>query len=940
MLNEHSDILAYAADKELARAHLARLEDALTEHTQPVWESVRQDLSQRQKLGAILGFSTALSDLLIVHPQLLTALGDQLDADHSLQIHLANDDERSHIAALRLAYYQRLITIAAHDLTHEHPHALLPKISTLISDLVDQTLQVGVNLAYRYVSDAHKIDFAVIAMGKSGARELNYISDVDVIYIAQPRDPNTPDSEVTRIGTALANWLSRAVTTPGPIPALWELDPNLRPEGKQGPLVRTLASYQAYYDRWAQPWEFQALLKARPVAGDQQTGQAFIDHVWPKVWHIANTDGFVDDVRKMRQRVEANLPRKRAERELKLAPGGLRDIEFTVQLLQLVHGRTDTTLRVAHTITAIKALSQAGYIGRQSGAKLEEHYRFLRLLEHRSQLQRLRRTHEVPPLSQLGTIATSLGYSAEELEERWHTIRREVRELHSAIFYHPLLPSLASLSPDNVVLEEHAAKERLAAIGFTDPQRALRNLHALTAGLSRTATIQRHVLPAMIGWMAQASEPDHGLNAFRDVSEQLGTTSWYMRLLRDSAVVAPRLAKLLATSRYIAAMLPTLPDAIVWLEDDAQLIPRTRDQLAHELAALLRRRKTPEQKAMAGRYLRRKEILRMAIGQTLGLVSANEVHKALSDVMDLAIEASLAAACQTTQCLARHTVIALGRLGGNEIGYVSDADVLFVYESQEGISDDVAYAEAKGVATRTLALLSAPGAEPSITADIQLRPEGKQGAVTRSIESYLAYYERWGSTWERQALLRARYCCGDKSLAQRWLAGIENFRYPHQGLAPNQVQEIQMMKIRMEKERIPRGVDPLRHVKLGRGGLADVEWTIQLLQLHFAGRYPQLRGSSTCAMITTAVSLGLMEKHEGEILIEAWSQASQIRGLNVLATGKTGSSVDIVPDDSEVLRLMAAIAHIPLQRSQDISELYARAARRARTVTNKLFYNE
>lgn len=263
--------------------------------------------------------------------------------------------------------------------------------------------------------------------------------------------------------------------------------------------------------------------------------------------------------------------------------------------------------------------------------------------------------------------------------------------------------------------------------------------------MSRTAVIQRHVLPAMIGWMAEAVEPDHGLNAFRDVSERLGSTSWYMRLLRDSAVVAPRLAHVLSTSRYVAQMLPTLPDAILWFDDDDLLAPRHRADMVSELDALMKRRSDPRDQAMAGRYLRRREMLRMAIGQVLRAVSPEQVREALSDVMDLAVSAALRAAVGDNPLGLRHAVIALGRLGGREIGYVSDADLMFVYEAPDGVSDDDAYREAQRVTTDTLAFLKTAGAEPAIDADIKLRPEGKHGAITRSVSSYLAYYERWGN---------------------------------------------------------------------------------------------------------------------------------------------------------------------------------------------------
>lgn len=925
-----------AADLHIARAAVERLEE---NHPNP--SAFRHTLHKQPdtatRIGAIMGMSSALADIVIVHPELVGSVDERIDARLEVPEYA---EEREQIDALRLAYYRRLIAIAATDLVHDSPEDYVSDVARALADLAGHTLDAATGMARRFVPESERIDFAIIAMGKTGAAELNYISDVDVIYVAQPRDAQTSEEESARIGAAMATWISHAVSAPGPVPALWELDANLRPEGKNGPLVRTVASHKAYYDRWAQPWEFQALLKARPIAGDPALADAYMAQMRPMVWDVANRDGFVESVRRMRERVEAHVPRARANRQLKLGAGGLRDIEFTVQLLQLVHGRTDESLRVRGTIEAIGALVHGGYIGREAGGRLEEHYRFLRLLEHRIQLQRLRRSHEVPPVGSLGRIAASMGMDAPELERRWQKVRADVRELHTAIFYHPLLPSLASLDADNVVLEETAAGERLAAIGFRDPARALRNLHALSSGLSRTAVIQRHVLPAMIGWMAEAVEPDHGLNAFRDVSERLGSTSWYMRLLRDSAVVAPRLAHVLSTSRYVAQMLPTLPDAILWFDDDDLLAPRHRADMVSELDALMKRRSDPRDQAMAGRYLRRREMLRMAIGQVLRAVSPEQVREALSDAMDLAVSAALRAAVGDNPLGLRHAVIALGRLGGREIGYVSDADLMFVYEVPDGVSDDDAYREAQRVTTDTLAFLKTAGAEPAIDADIKLRPEGKHGAITRSVSSYLAYYERWGETWERQALLRARFCAGDEDTAKRWTDGISTFRYPPAGLSPQQIRDIRILKTRMENERLPRGTDPSRHVKLGRGGLTDVEWTIQLSQLTYAGRNENLQQTNTISAIHNATECGLIDLDSARKLTSAWKHASLIRDLNLLATGKTGTTVDIVPDDPHTLRLIAAIAGKPETESHDIPETYLRDSRRARAVTNKLFYEE
>jgi [glutamine synthetase] adenylyltransferase / [glutamine synthetase]-adenylyl-L-tyrosine phosphorylase len=261
---------------------------------------------------------------------------------------------------------------------------------------------------------------------------------------------------------------------------IWPVDANLRPEGRNGPLVRTLSSHLAYYQRWAKTWEFQALLKARAVAGDPALGEEYMEAVSPLVWQAAERENFVPDVQKMRRRVVDNIPVAEVERELKLGPGGLRDVEFAVQLLQLVHGRGDATLHSGSTLDALRALAAGGYVGRADAAQLDSAYRFLRAMEHRIQLFRLRRTHLVPEdEADLRRIGRSLGLRTDpvaELNKEWKRHASVVRRLHEKLFYRPLLDAVAQLTPGETRLSPEAARQRLEALGYADPGAALRHL--------------------------------------------------------------------------------------------------------------------------------------------------------------------------------------------------------------------------------------------------------------------------------------------------------------------------------------------------------------------------------------------------------------------------------------------------------------------------------
>ena len=453
----------------------------------------------------MLGSSAALGDHLCAHPEHWSAVTEATtlpvgERVRRLVTAVTTPGPVPAADVLRTAYREQLLGIAALDLTSPDPTVTLPETAGALADLAQAALEAALAIARAEVGpDADRTRLAVVAMGKTGGCELNYISDVDVIFVAEPAD-GVPEEESTAIATDLATRLMRICSASTPAGSLWEVDPALRPEGKNGPLVRTVASHRSYYERWAKTWEFQALLKARPVAGDTDVGQAYCDAVQPMVWQASSRENFVDDVQAMRRRVEQHIPGAEADRQLKLGPGGLRDVEFSVQLLQLVHGRADESLRTGTTLDGLAALSAGGYVGRDDAATLGTAYRLLRTLEHRIQLYRLRRTHLMPTSeSDLRRLGRALGHRsspAEAVVAQWRAQQREVRRLHERIFYRPLLSAVARLSDSDVRLTPEAARERLSALGFRDPRGALRHLEALTEGHQPTG---RHPAPAAAG---------------------------------------------------------------------------------------------------------------------------------------------------------------------------------------------------------------------------------------------------------------------------------------------------------------------------------------------------------------------------------------------------------------------------------------------------------
>jgi [glutamine synthetase] adenylyltransferase / [glutamine synthetase]-adenylyl-L-tyrosine phosphorylase len=949
-------LLAGTADPDQALGGLVRL----TERAGPgLVRELAADQATAVRLLSVLGASLALTDHLCRHPEQWRELGDPLlgstrptayavreallqavGADPASDVPTATEPYPRAVDALRIEYRRLLTRLAARDLTR---HLGVDDASAELSDLAAGTLEAGLAIARSQVADAGAARLAVIALGKCGGHELNYVSDVDVLYVFEP-DGGADESKAAQVATQLASLLMRACSDYTGEGTIWPVDANLRPEGKAGPLVRTVASHRAYYERWAKTWEFQALLKARPVAGDLELGRGFVSLVAPMVWQVAERDGFVRDVQAMRRRVLDAIPAREADRQLKLGAGGLRDVEFAVQLLQLVHGRTDEHLRHPGTLLALDNLTARGYVGREDGEALHAAYEFLRTLEHRIQLQHLRRTHVVPSdVESLRRLGRSMGLVKEAdraLEKAWGHHRREVRRLHEKLFYRPLLEAVARVPAAGARLTTEAAGQRLAALGYADPPGALRHLEALTSGVTRTAAIQRALLPAMLEWFADAPDPDAGLFGFRRISESLGSTHWYLKTLRDEGLVAERLARLLATSRYATDLLEREPEGVRMLGDD--LAPRGSEALLERMRTSADRQGDPGEAVRSIRGIRRRELFRIAVGELFDQTDVAMVGAALSRLTDATLEATIEVAGLSVRAArgleaapTRMAVVAMGRYGGSELSYGSDADVMFVHEpvGDDGGEEATAYAQA--VANELRRLLITPATDPALVVDADLRPEGKQGPLVRTLSSYASYYAKWSKVWEAQALLRADAVVGDEGVRAGFTTLIDPLRYPADGISEGDVAEIRRIKARVERERLPRGADPHTHLKLGRGGLADIEWTVQLLQLRYAGQVPSLRSPRTLTALDAALDAGLIDAADHAALGHAWRSVSRLRNAITLVTGRSG---DQVPRDARERSAVATILDYGTGRSDEMVNDYLRTTRRARAVVDRVFW--
>jgi glutamate-ammonia-ligase adenylyltransferase len=923
-------LFSLAADPDQAlRLLIGLLESAPGPTAEVIDDAPEGEAGSAAALVRVLGASEGLAGFLRRHPDQLAALREPLAAPRGVAPIPVSGTGEAAWNALRVAYRRELLRLAAWDLAQPDPAAVVDLVASALADLAGAALDASLAAA-RAAAGGDETPLAIIGMGKSGARELNYLSDVDVIFVTEG-----DDGAVAR-ATWLARETMRGIQELALEPALWEVDANLRPEGKDGALVRTLESHLAYYERWARSWEFQALLKARPLAGDRDLGERYVAGVAPMVWAVSTRDGFVESVQQMRERVTAHIPADEVDVQLKLGPGGLRDVEFTIQLLQLVHGHTDPAVRQRSTLDALHALADRGYIGRVEAAEFAHDYRFLRTLEHRLQLLRLRRTHLMPRNDDALRVlarASALASTASGLLEAWQRVKHEVRGLHERLFYRPLLSAVAALPDDGYALTSEQAEARLAAIGFQDPSGALRHIAALTSGVSRRAQIQRTLLPVILQWFSEGADPDYGLLAFRRLSDDLGEAYWFLRMLRDSSGAAKRLTEVLSGSRFVGALLERIPEAAAWLENDAELRPRPLAALREEAEATVGRHiDDVDAAALALRTARRREVLRLALAGILGLISIEELGAGLANITDALLQGVLDLVHRPGDGI-EFAIVAMGRYGGEELGFGSDADVVYVYRPA-GASDEEAQRAAERI-VRELNRLTEDLRLP-LELDIGLRPEGRNGAVTRSLESYRAYYARWSLTWEAQALLRARGAAGDAALLAEFEELADAVRYPSR-LSPTDVREVRRIKARVEAERLPQGADPARHLKLGRGSLSDVEWFVQLLQLQHAAALPALRTTSTLRALTAATDAGLVPVADAERLRTAWLIASRVRSAMTLWTAKTA---DVLPTDRRAIAGVARLLEYPPGSASRLEEDYLRATRLARQVFERGFYGE
>ena len=990
-------------DPDRAGAALERLLELVPANVEPFFSPDAERAAAR--LVKLLATSQAALRYILDDPEALEAVAEGLDSptipDVAQAWHLLGDRELSageraaedhvHFRRLLLRFRRReWMRIVAADLADEGSFETYTARYSAVADLC-------IRNAWSRVGGAEIV--GVIALGKLGGQELNYSSDVDLVFAsadlsasqesrvetnlgesmvcgARSAQSGTDSADVPGTTTERVSLDEMAFTSSssaalvkefmtllaGEVPAdrILLVDPDLRPEGQSGPLVRSVSSYEKYWSTWAEPWEIQSLIKARPVAGPQSILRAFMEKASTYLWPDTLDAEAIKSIRHIKRRSEAHAARTTKTFDIKRSSGGIRDVEMAVQLLQLIHGRHDDSIRCPNTLDAIDALEEGGYISGNDTSLLRESYVFLRRVEHRLQLRNDTARYDLPkdPRS-FRVLAKSMGYSdtkAASAEERFDNafteVTAKVRELHRRLFFRPLLEAFAALPKSNTsetgrsdVLDIAVAEERLRALGFRDTRRARAGLEELTKGISRKSRLMAQLMPLILEWLSESPDPTTGLVNLRNLVGAVGDQVVLVSTFRENPAAVQRLCKVLGTSKVVADLLIRTPEHIHAFSDDQELLSKKDDTTLVEEARRTASWRSGYREILEGtlRFCNR-ELVRIATRDLLSndRSEVEVVAQELCGVSQGAITVLLdAVVSDLGKPQIRFCVIGLGSFGAREMTYSSDIDVMFIYDTDPSATDSEkrdAAGAAHSIATRLLQDLKGLGTPgPGLNLDADLRPEGRAGVLARSLDAAVSYYKNWADTWEFQALAKARPVAGDEQLFRRLMAEVTEQIWP----APfpeSRAREIRLMKARVERERgSPQKASRRFDLKLGPGGLTDVQFLVELLSLRYGAEHNELRSGSTLERLRVLAKLGKIPEEDARRLEESYLLCSHIRNRIFLIKGRQSDTIPSRPEETVILA--ESLGYMGHPRSRLLDD-YRRVTRRARTSFERLFYSD
>ncbi len=840
-------------------------------------------------------------------------------------------------AALRRHRRRELVRIGGRDLLGlASVEDTVRELSALAEGVLDAAVaSVRARLAAEWgealvPGEGRPAAFVVLGMGKLGGEELNYSSDVDLVYVYERDGEQATGRTLGQFFSRLAEEVTRALGEVTGDGLVFRVDLRLRPGGGEGPVAVSLPAALSYYEAWGQTWERAAWLKARAVAGDRALGERLIAELMPFVYRRYLDFGTLEDLEAMKRRVDASLRGPQAARDVKLGRGGIREVEFFVQAQQLVHGGKDPRLQVRSTLGALAALAATGYVEPALAVSLAAAYRFLRDVEHKLQIVQERRTQSVPSdPDALLALARRLGFrgagAAAEFEAARARHGAVVRGAFAALFHGAEEERRREAEPELALLideldQAERALWRLGRLGFRDLESAYRELRLLRDGpphapasARRRAALVR-LAPALLTEISRSAAPERALHHLATFVSTIGARTSYLHLLLENPGVMRLLVRLFATSEFLSAFFlrhPEVLDSLV--RADLMRIVRAREDMAAELAGRLAAAPDLESRLDTLRRFRHEEFLRVGVHDIEGTLEPAEVERQLTHLAETCLAAALAIARR--EVLARAgvpdvpeseglAVLGLGTLGGGELGYASDLDLIFVYDPGDAAwwsGRAVPHEFFTRIAERTISALATPTREGiAYRIDTRLRPSGNQGPLVSSLEAFAAYHRSGARLWERQALIKARVVAGAPALGARLEAIVAEFVYGR-GLSPAEVAEIAGVRARIERERGAADEQAV-NIKTGRGGLVDVEFLVQMLQLRHGQAHPAVRVRDTPGAITALAAAGLLPPADARALADGYAF---LRALESRLRLEHNQPLEVTAADPAALRSLA-----------------------------------
>ena len=779
-------------------------------------------------------------------------------------------------------------------------------------------------------------EFAILALGKLGGQELNFSSDIDLmfLYTCDGETSTAPDGPTTtritnhEFYTRLGRLLLKAIHEITADGNVYRVDLRLRPDGRGGPIVNSLAQLEVYYESWGKTWERQMLLKARTVAGSAKLGREFLRLMRPFIFRKYLDAGALQEIKQIKEQIDRSLEQQRGRgTNIKLGRGGIREIEFVAQCFQLVFGGQDSWLQERHSLRALHRISERGFLTYEEYSDLARAYIFFRELEHRIQMAYGRQTHELPTdVDELATLARKMGLRGLDAEmlatvlmQRYREHTAKVRKVYDKLFYGDFLEAGEDASPEWYTLAAgmRAGQALLRQFQFTDLEKTYRNLMQLHDGppsahpTAKSRELFRQLCGTLLRVASEQPDPDLAINNLEQFVASTPVRESLFRLWLDHEALFRVVLSLFGNSIFLSKRLIQQPDLLDTLLNPASLTrAKTKVELRDDLHSLLNQASQYAEQLDIVRRFKRAEEFRIGLQEIAGEADILMTMHSLSNLADIYLEAVLHIVWQEW---ARPSglpespdghgflIVALGKLGGMELDFASDLDLLFVNEDAADtavVPQQFAYNKLAEKLMQAIGGMSRYGTVFRV--DLGLRPEGNKGPLVLSLSGLRDYYQHRGQLWERQALLRARPVAGDVNLAQRVMQVIEAFVYG-EPIGPDVVDKITAMRQRIEHERAGAGRERW-DIKVGSGGLVDIEFLVQVYQLLYSASLPALRVTSTWDALEVLTCEGILPAQPAQSLRHAYSFLRRVESALRIVDDR---SINAIPDHQPDQRRLA-----------------------------------